>query len=111
MPDRDLVLVTAGMGLFAFAYGLYYQLLGVYALILGASRFAVGVLNAVLLVFWAGGMIPGAWAAARFSLRAAIVAVWWITVPSAIAFALAPTWGGWCPASSSPAAPTPTPRR
>jgi predicted MFS family arabinose efflux permease len=92
ISDRDLVLLTAGNGLYAFAYGLYYQLLGVYALHLGASRFAVGVLNAVMLVFWAAGMIPGAWAAARFSLRAVIVGVWWITVPAAISFALAPTW-------------------
>ena len=91
-PDRDLTLLTTANGLYAFAYGLYYQLLGVYALHLGASRFVVGVLNAILVVFWAAGMIPGAWAAARFSLRAAIVGVWWITVPAAISFALAPTW-------------------
>lgn len=90
--DRDLRLLALAMLLYAFGYGMYYQLLGVYALELGASRFAVGALNAVMLAFWAASILPGAWAACRFSLRAVIVGVWWITVPAGVSFLLAPSW-------------------
>ena len=84
--------MTAGVVLYSLAYGMYYQLLGVYALRLGASRLQLGMLTAVMLFFTAAGMIPGAWAATRYSLRWVIAVVWWITVPAAISFAVAPTW-------------------
>jgi hypothetical protein len=80
--DRDLKLLAGANVLFALGVGLYLQLLYVYAIKhLGASGFAVGVLNAVYLATMAAGNIPGAWAAARFRLKPVIVAVWWLTVP------------------------------
>jgi len=91
--DRDLKLLAGANLLFALGVGLYLQLLYVYALKhLGASGFAVGVLNAVYLATMAAGNIPGAWAAARFRLKPVIVAVWWLTVPAALSFYLAPSW-------------------
>ena len=38
------------------------------------------------------GYIPGAWAASRFRLKTVIYAVWWLTVPTALLFAAAPSW-------------------
>jgi hypothetical protein len=46
--------------LYAFGMGLYYQLLFVYALELGASRFDIGVLTAILLASTAASSLPGA---------------------------------------------------
>ena len=90
--DRDLKLLSLANVLFALGYGLYVQLLFVYALDLGASRFTIGVLYAVMLLSIAAGNIPGAWASHRFRLRTVIVAAWWLTVPAAVCFALAPSW-------------------
>lgn len=90
--DRDLTLMTMGVVFWALGYGMYYQLLGVYALRLGASRLQLGMLAAVMLSVSAAGMIPGAWAATRYSLRWVIAAVWWITVLAALSYAVAPTW-------------------
>jgi predicted MFS family arabinose efflux permease len=90
--DRDLKLLAAGNLLFALGAGMYLQLLFVYAMDLGASRFTIGVLNAVMLACIAAGNIPGAWASHRFPLKTVIVAVWWLTVPTAVCFALAPSW-------------------
>lgn len=90
--DRDLALMAVSNLLYAAGYGLYYQLLYVYAGRLGASRFTIGALSALVLTVTALGLIPGAWAAARFPLKTIIVAAWWLTVPAAICFALAPSW-------------------
>ena len=90
--DRDLKLLALGNLLFAFGVGLYLQLLFVYALDLGAPRFTLGLLNAIMLAIVALGNIPGAWAARRFRLKPVIVAVWWLTVPAALSFYLAPSW-------------------
>ncbi|HEY5387555.1 MAG TPA: MFS transporter, partial [Thermoleophilia bacterium] len=49
-------------------------------------------LNAIMLAIVALGNIPGAWAARRFRLKPVIVAVWWLTVPAALSFYLAPSW-------------------
>ena len=38
------------------------------------------------------GYLPGAWAAAHFRLKSVIVWVWWLTVPCALTYALAPSW-------------------
>jgi len=78
--------------LYAFGMGLYYQLLFVYALELGASRFDIGVLTAVLLASTAASSLPGAWAADRFRLRPVIAVVWWLTAPAALFYLFAPTW-------------------
>lgn len=90
--DRDLKLLSLANVLFALGVGMYLQLLFVYAMDLGASRFTIGLLNAVMLACIAAGNIPGAWAAHRFRLRTVIVVVWWLTVPAAVCFALAPSW-------------------
>lgn len=91
--DRDLKLLAAANLLFALGLGLYYQLLFVYAIKeLDMPRVWIGVLTAVMLATTAASGIPGAWAAHRFRLKPVIVAVWWVTVPAAICFALAPSW-------------------
>ena len=90
--DRDLKLLALGNLLFALGVGMYLQLLFVYALDLGASRSTLGLLNAIMLAMVALGNIPGAWAARRFRLKPVIVAVWWLTVPAALCFYLAPSW-------------------
>ena len=90
--DRDLRIMTLAVLLYALGAGLFLQLLWVYALNLGASRFTHGVLNAIMLATLAAGNIPGAWAARRFRLKPVIVAVWWLTVPAALSFYLAPSW-------------------
>ena len=90
---RDLWLTFLSNLLFALGLGLYYQLLNVYAVKqLGAPRFMIGVLVAIQLAMTALGYIPGAWAADHVRLKPIIVAIWWITVPTAISFALAPSW-------------------
>jgi MFS family permease len=90
---RDLRLSFLSSLLFALGLGLYYQLLNVYAIKnLGAPRFMIGALVAIQLGMTALGYIPGAWAADHIRLKPIIVAVWWITVPTAISFALAPSW-------------------
>jgi DHA1 family tetracycline resistance protein-like MFS transporter len=90
--DRDLRLLALANLLFALGVGLYLPLLFVYAIKLGASGSTIGVLNGVMLAMIALGNIPGAWAARRFRLKPVIVAVWWLTVPAAISFYLAPSW-------------------
>lgn len=90
--DRDLKLLAVGNLLFALGVGMYLQLLPVYELRLGAPRFWVGVLTAIMLGMIAAGNLPGAWASHRFPLKWVIVAVWWLTVPAAVSFALAPSW-------------------
>ena len=90
---RDLWLSFLANLLFALGLGLYYQLLNVYAIRnLGAPRFMIGALVAIQLAMTALGYIPGAWAADHVRLKLIIVSVWWITVPAALCFALAPTW-------------------
>ena len=44
--DRDLKLLAFANLLFALGFGMYLQLLFVYAMDLGASRFTIGLLNA-----------------------------------------------------------------
>lgn len=90
--DRDLWLCVIAMILFALGVGLYQALLYVYALDLGASRFTIGLLNAIMLAVAAASNIPGAWAARRFRLKPVIVGVWWLGVPTAVCFFLAPSW-------------------
>jgi MFS family permease len=90
--DRDLRLLFVANFLFAAAYGLFCQILYVYALSLGASSFTIGVMNAILVVSTAAGLIPGAWAASRFRLKPVIAWVWWLDVPCGVIFALAPSW-------------------
>ena len=89
---RDLWLSFLSNLLFALGLGLYYQLLNVYALKLGAPRLMIGVLVAVQFAMTAIGYLPGAWAADHVRLKPIIVWGWWITVPTAICFALAPSW-------------------
>ena len=90
---RDLWLSFLSNLLFALGLGLYYQLLNVYAIRnLGAPRFMIGALVAIQLGMTAIGYIPGAWAADHVRLKPIIVAVWWLTVPTALSFALAPSW-------------------
>ena len=90
--DRDLRLMMLAVLLYALGVGLFLQLLWVYALNLGSSRFTLGLLNAILLATIAVGNIPGAWAARRFRLKPVIVAVWWSTVLAGLALFLAPSW-------------------
>ncbi len=90
--DRDLRLTILAVLLYGLGVGLFLQLLWVYALNLGSSRFTLGVLNAILLTTMAAANIPGAWAARRFRLKPVIVAVWWLTVPAGLALFLAPSW-------------------
>ena len=90
--DRDLRLTILAVLLYALGTGLFLQLLWVYALNLGASRFTVGVLNAIMLATIAVGNIPGAWAARRFRLKPVMVAAWWLTVPAGLTLFLAPSW-------------------
>ena len=79
--DRDLRLLSLANFLYATGLGLYMQLLFVYALQLGASRFAIGALNALMLATIMVVSLPGAWAATRFRLKPVLVAVWWLLVP------------------------------
>lgn len=90
--DRDLKLLALANLFFAFGVGMYLPLLFVYALDLGASPSTLGLLNAIMLATVSLGNIPGAWAARRFRLRPVIVGVWWLTVPAALSFYLAPSW-------------------
>jgi MFS family permease len=90
--DRDLRLMTLAVLLYALGVGLFLQLLWVYALNLGSSRFTLGLLNAIMLATIAAGNVPGAWAARRFRLKPVIVAVWWLTVPAGLTLFLAPSW-------------------
>ena len=90
--DRDLKVLMVAIALWALAVGMYLQLLFVYAMDLGASRFTIGWLNAVMLGTMAACYIPGAWATDHFRLRTIIVATWWLTVPAAVCYALAPSW-------------------
>ena len=53
--DRDLKLLATANLLFALGVGMYLQLLPVYALDLGASRFTIGLLNATMLACIAAG--------------------------------------------------------
>ena len=52
----------------------------------------IGALVAIQLGMTAIGYLPGAWAADHVRLKPIIVAVWWLTVPTALSFALAPSW-------------------
>jgi predicted MFS family arabinose efflux permease len=90
--DRDLKLFALAILLFAFGSGMYLRLLSTYAFTLGASGFAVGALTALMLLVMAAGNAPGAWAADRFRLKPVIVVVWWLSVPAALSFYLAPSW-------------------
>jgi len=90
--DRDLRLTILAVLLYGLGVGLFLQLLWVYALSLGSSRFTLGVLNAIMLATMAAANIPGAWAPRRFRLKPVIVAVWWLTVPAGLALFLAPSW-------------------
>jgi len=90
--DRDLKLLALANVLYATGLGLYLQLLFVYALQLGASRFTIGALNSVMIATIMIINIPGAWAATRFRLKRVLVAVWWLLVPTALCFYLAPSW-------------------
>jgi MFS family permease len=90
--DRDLRLTILAVLLYGLGVGLFLQLLWVYALTLGSSRFTLGVLNAIMLATMAAANIPGAWAPRRFRLKPVIVAVWWLTVPAGLALFLAPSW-------------------
>ena len=90
--DRDLRLLFAANFLYGVAFGLFYQIFYVYALGLGASRFTIGVMNAIVLVSTAAGLLPGAWAASRFRLKPVIVWLWWPLVPCGVIYAFAPTW-------------------
>ena len=90
--DRDLKLLSLANVLYATGLGLYMQLLFVYALQLGASRFAIGALNALLVATIMVVNLPGAWAATRFRLKRVLVGVWWLLVPMALTFYLAPSW-------------------
>ena len=90
---RDLRLCFLSSLLFALGLGLYYQLLNVYAIRnLGAPRFMIGALVALQLAMMALGYLPGAWATDHLRLKVVIVSVWWLTVPAALCFALAPSW-------------------
>jgi predicted MFS family arabinose efflux permease len=90
--DRDLKLLSGAVVLFALGVGAYLQLLFVYAMDLGASRFTIGLLTAVMLACIAVGNIPGAWASHRFPLKWVIAGLWWLCVPTAVCFAMAPSW-------------------
>jgi predicted MFS family arabinose efflux permease len=90
--DRDLKLFAVAILLFAFAIGLYLRLLSTYALELGASGFAVGLLNAIMLTAATLCSAPGAWAARRFRLKPVIVGVWWLAGLAPLFFFLAPSW-------------------
>jgi len=90
---RDLWLSFLASLLFALGLGLYYQLLNVYAIRnLGAPRFMIGALVALQLAMTALSYLPGAWATDHLRLKVVIVAGWWLTVPAALCFALAPSW-------------------
>ncbi len=90
--DRDFKLLAVANVLYSTGLGLYQQLLFVYALQLGASRFTIGLLNALMLATIMLVNIPGAWAATRFRLKPVLVATWWLLVPTSLAFYFAPTW-------------------
>jgi predicted MFS family arabinose efflux permease len=90
--DRDLKLLMVAIVLYALGVGMYLQLLFVYAMDLGASRFTIGWLNAVMLGTMALGYIPVAWATDHCRLKTVLSATWWLMVPAAVCFALAPSW-------------------
>jgi hypothetical protein len=71
--DRDFELLAAADVLYSTGLGLYQQLLFVHALQLGASRFTIGLLNALMLAAIMVVSIPGAWAATRFRLKPVLV--------------------------------------
>ena len=79
--DRDFKVLMVAIVLWALAVGMYLQLLFVYAMDLGATRFTIGWLNAVMLGTMAACYIPGAWATNHFRLKTIIVATWWLHRP------------------------------
>jgi predicted MFS family arabinose efflux permease len=90
---RDLKLLTVANLLFAMGLGLYLPFFYIYVREgLGAPAYVVGVMAAVLFIATAAGNLPGAWLADHVRLKPVIVAIWWITVPAAVSFALAPSW-------------------
>jgi len=89
---RDLKLLTLANLLFAMGLGLYLPFFYIYIRDLGAPAYMVGVMAAVLFIATAAGNIPGAWLADHVRLKPVIVSIWWITVPAALSFALAPSW-------------------
>jgi len=90
---RDLKLLALANLLFAIGLGLYLPFFYIYVRkTLGAPAYMVGVMAAVLFIATAAGNIPGAWLADHVRLKPVIVSIWWITVPAAISFALAPSW-------------------
>ncbi len=90
--DRDFKLLAVANVLYSTGFGMYSQLLFVYALQLGASRFTIGLLNALMWATIMAVNIPGAWAATRFRLKPFLVATWWLLVPTSLAYYFAPTW-------------------
>jgi len=90
--DRDLKLLALANVLYATGLALYMPLLFVYARQLGASRFTIGALYAVMVATIMVINIPGAWAATRFRLKRVLVVAWWLLVPMALTFYLAPSW-------------------
>ena len=90
--DRDLKLLALANLLYATGLGLYMQLLFVYALQLGASRFTIGALNAIMMATIMVINVPGAWAATRFRLKRVLVAR--VVAPGADVAVLlpAPSW-------------------
>ena len=90
--DRDLKLLAIANILYATGLGLYMQLLFVYALQLGASRFTIGALNGIMVATIMVINLPGAWAATRFRLKKVLVAAWWLLVPTTLSFYFAPSW-------------------
>ena len=90
--DRDLRLLAVAILFYALAWGLFLRLLSTYALGLGASGVAIGIMNAIMLLTVTLGNAPGAWAARRFRLKPVITAVWWLSVAAPLCYYFAPTW-------------------
>lgn len=90
--DRDLKLLAVAILLFALAIGMGLRLLSTYASDLGASGFAIGVLNGVMLAIVAPCSAPRAWAARRYRLKPVIVGVWRLAALAPASFFLAPSW-------------------
>ncbi len=90
--DRDLKLLVVAIVLYALDVGMYLQLLCVSAMDLGASRFTIGWLNAVMLGTMAVCYVPGAWATNRLAPQDGDRRHLWLTVPAAVCFAVAPSW-------------------
>lgn len=91
-PQRSYVLVLVANFLWFFGLSTYISFRGLYARLLGANPFEVGLFSSVFLVsalVWTGLSGP---LCTRFGLKRVLILSWLIILPAPIIYILAPSW-------------------